>query len=214
MSESRGEDCDESYALRREELAQRLRAKASPDDDMLVLARGFALQDLRTHASGALRMYAKSIVKLAISHSAGWWATGLGRTYRPTSLFSALIQGDRSRVSSMPSLGAVAFPLAWVLFNLLLAALSVVGLLGLLIRRDWSRALALGLPILALFVAIGAVGQERMRIPIMLSMVLLAGFGCTLGRAGPAQPGLARTAGLPRAAVSGNRIERSFEGEE
>lgn len=174
VSEAAGDDCDRSYPRRWAEIGERLKANLRPGDDPLALASTFAWRDIRQHPDGVARMYAKSMVKLSIGHSLWTWQRGLGRAYRPSSLFAVLVLGD-SAPAERPPVRELLIPAAWLLANLAVAIAAVAGAVRLMWMREWRVLLVLMPPVLALLAATGAVGQERMRLPMMMSLLLLAG---------------------------------------
>jgi hypothetical protein len=173
VSESKGEDCDRAYPTRYREMADRLARQLKPADDVVAAARSQALGDIAANGEGALRMYGKSLAKVAVAHSMGTFASTLGMEYQPSGLFARLVLGERSD-SGGAGVTPMLLALAWSAFNAALFALAGVGFALALWRRRFDVALAFGVIVAALCAAVGAVGQERVRLPMMLPLLMLA----------------------------------------
>lgn len=171
VSETLGEDCDRAYPRRHAEIAQRLRNELKTGDNVLAVARRDAVTDLLANSTGAVRMYAKSLVKLAVAHSMGTFATVLGLPYQSSGLFSKLVLREGSDAET-GSLWPLLLAAAWTFVNVAIVLAALVGLAMSMRVKRFDFVLGFGLTA-ALFVAsVGAVGQERTRLPIMVSLLM------------------------------------------
>jgi hypothetical protein len=143
-----------------------------------------ALEELAARPTSVAKVEAKSLVKLALDHSAGTAADVLGLSYQPTGLFSRLVlrqaasgEGDGEPVKR--AMGESATPmmvaaLSWTGFNLVLSLAALAGLFGAFRRFSWRILVAGGLTLLFFVIATGSVGLERFRLPMLLPIALLA----------------------------------------
>jgi hypothetical protein len=185
ISEERGEDWRQSWPTRVNELTLKLKSRIAPGQDVMKTARDLALEELAARPTVVAKVEAKSLVKLALDHSAGTAADVLGLSYQPTGLFSRLVlrqaaSGEGGGKSANQGIGEtgkvmVAGAFAWSSFNLVLSLAALAGLFGAFRRFSWRLLVAGGLTLLFFVVATGSVGLERFRLPMMLPIVLLAG---------------------------------------
>jgi hypothetical protein len=114
---------------------------------------------------------------LFVDHSGRDFALLLDQPYKETGLFSRLVLGGEQRKESGGTLQLAAIG-AWTLLNAFVALAAAVGLVVMLVRREW-RLFFVCLPTILLFMAAtGAVGLERFRLPMMLPLFLSAASLC------------------------------------
>jgi len=185
ISEERGEDWFRAWPERVNELADRLGTRLSPGEDVFRASRRLAVEELSKRPVIAAKVTAKAQLKLLVDHSLGDACTVLGRDYRPSGLFSRIVlgqPGDGGR--SGP--GMLALAATWMIANITIAAMAIVGLAVALRHRDYKVLLACGLPAILVAMVTSTNGLERFRLPMMLPLFLLAAHATAWGRPRPA----------------------------
>jgi hypothetical protein len=172
LSEEKGEDWLASWPNRVGELSQRLERRLAPGQDVFAAGRSLAVEELAARPSVVARMQAKSTLKLFVDHSMGDFMHLIGRQYTPSGLFSRLVLGENKKTEG--GNGILFAALLWSGFNMVITAASAVGMVRLLRRGEYSLALACCLLIGAFILATMSVGLERMRLPMLLPLFLLA----------------------------------------
>jgi hypothetical protein len=173
-ADAAGRECDSSREQDLIETDRRLRSVLQPGDDPMSIARSQAIGDVIAHPFAAFRVQLRSWVKLALAHSMGTLSAVLGMRYQPSNLFSVLVlREDNAR--STASSGSLWFALAWALFNLFVFVAATCGILSGVWRQRWLPVAGMVLAALLLTATVGSLGQERMRVPILLPLFLLAG---------------------------------------
>ncbi len=98
----------------------------------------------------------------------------LGLTYEPTGLKDRVLSGDFSMAGSRDAATALV-ALGWMAANAVLLVGTVLGLVILLWRRQWSTLLLLGGLLFYFVLATQAVGLERFRVPVLgIQAVIIA----------------------------------------
>jgi hypothetical protein len=176
ISEERGEDWEESWPARIKELSAKLEERIRPGEDVFLVGRRLALEEMRARPVAVLRVHVKSVAKLFLDQSVGSLYAALGRAYTPSGLFSRFVLREGAG-SPDGATGPVVASLAWTLLN---GAITLAAVLGVI--RGWRSGFRLPvtvsvLTLLLFTLATGSVGIERMRLPIFLPLLLLAGGG-------------------------------------
>jgi hypothetical protein len=184
ISEERGEDWLTSWPQRVRELSERLDEQLHPREDVVQAARCLALAELRVRPMAVARVEVKSLFKLFVDHTLGTAASLLGIPYQPSGLFSRLVLRDPG-ASAGGSWGVLLAALGWMGLNALIAFGALIGLGIALWYRSWALLIAGGVTIVLFAAATGAVGLERMRMPIMLPLLILAGYASSLRKLEP-----------------------------
>jgi 4-amino-4-deoxy-L-arabinose transferase-like glycosyltransferase len=174
ISEERGEDWMTAWPARVAELTAKLRTRLRPGEDVIEAGRALAIEELRSRPTAAIEVLTKSSLKFGLSHSMPELAALTGREYRPTGLASRLVLGDPGEASAPPVSPSLVVAVAWTGFNAALAAGALASLLRLWRGRRWAPAVFGGITITLFLAATGAVGLERMRLPVMLPLIVLA----------------------------------------
>jgi hypothetical protein len=173
ISEERGEDWMAAWPARVSELTAELAARLRPGEDVIAAGRALAIEELRARPVSAAKVLAKSSMKFALSHSMPDLATVTGREYKPTGLASRLVFGESAGGPSTLS-ASIFGALAWTAFNAALVFGALVSFVQFCRQRMWAAAIFGGATIALFLAATGAVGLERMRLPAMLPLVILA----------------------------------------
>jgi hypothetical protein len=175
ISEEHHEDWRRAWDARLSQLADKLGSRLHPGDDVMSAARLLAIEELSARPVAAARVLLKSQVKMLIDHSLESAAPVFGKVYVPTGLFSRLVLRDADAASAPPANPSLlAAALIWTGLNVAIACAAVLAVAAGLRRRAWGLLLAC-VPTIALFaVATGAVGLERMRMPLMIPLLVLA----------------------------------------
>jgi hypothetical protein len=172
VSEARGEDCDKAYPARHREIAARLERELLPGDEVVAVARRGALADIAANGTAAIRMYVKSVAKLAVGHSMATFAGAIGVPYQPSGLFSRLVLREQAGPGQTGVMSTV-LALMWTALNAAVVAAAAAGLALAAWHRRMDLMVAFGLTAAVLVAGAGAVGQERIRLPMMLSLLML-----------------------------------------
>jgi 4-amino-4-deoxy-L-arabinose transferase-like glycosyltransferase len=172
LSEEKGEDWLATWPDRVAELSQRLERRLVPGQDVFSAGRALALEELKARPIVVARMEAKSTLKLFVDHSIGELLPLLGRPHTPSGLFSRFVLGENKYSDAVD--GIVCAALLWSGFNMVIFVASAAGMIRLLRRGEYSIALACGLLIGTFILATMSVSTERMRLPMMLPLFLLA----------------------------------------
>jgi 4-amino-4-deoxy-L-arabinose transferase-like glycosyltransferase len=161
------------FPLRTESLGRRVGA----GDDVYAAANRAAIEELRAAPVETLRVVAKSQFRTWLGHSAGGAFPLFGATYQPSGIVSKLL-GEAPGPGSSPHL---VVAIVWTLINVAIVVLMVVASTRLL--RDGRRSLFVALAggIVLLSASAISLGQERLRVPIMVLVVVL--IGVSIGRA-------------------------------
>jgi hypothetical protein len=173
-SEERGEDWLRSWPARVDEYADRLEGRLRPGEDVFAAARALGIEEISSRPVAVLRMFGKSTCKMMVDHSLGEVVRLMGREYRPSGLFSRFVLREKPAPSedANPLLILVAF--AWSGLNAAVALAALIGGVRLVVRRQVllvaACCITIGLFVLATF----SVGLERMRLPVLLPLFLLA----------------------------------------
>jgi 4-amino-4-deoxy-L-arabinose transferase-like glycosyltransferase len=176
ISEERHEDWLESWPTRVDGLTNRLSRRLRPGEDVVSAARRLAWDQIRQRPKGVIKVQAKSWLKLFVDHSIPTLAEALGIAYKPSGIFSNLVMNSEPRPQAPPgnSLVTPVLALAWMGLNVLFLVGAIIGANRAIHQRDW-RILIFGVATIILFIlATGSVGLERFRLPMMLSLFVLA----------------------------------------
>ena len=156
-------------------LFDQLRDEIEPNETVFTAMNRLSIATIRAQPGLYAMVTARSVVKFITDHSAGVLMARLGRSYRPTGLRDRLFRGDWPW-SDVPDRAGLAAVAAWFLWNVLLAALMMLGVVVLACRRRWSALLLLGGLIVYFILATQATGLERFRIPVLgVQALLVAG---------------------------------------
>ncbi len=177
ISEDRGEDWLRSWPKQIEELSSRLEQRLSTGEDVISAARSLAVSEFRDRPYAWIRVHIKSALKLFCDHSLGLASELVGIPYKPSGLFARLVLRDRSEAAG-GNWGMLILSLAWMLLNVSILVAALWGLLRAFRDRCWSVVVVGGLTTVLFALATGAVGLERFRMPIMLPLLVLVGYGC------------------------------------
>ena len=150
-----------------------LHREIGADETAFAAMNRLSLATVRAEPDLYAKVLARSAVKFMTDHSAGVLMARLGRPYQPTGLRDRLLKGDWS-FHSTPDRAGLAVAGSWTLWNLLLAALMVLGAAVLMWRRRWSALLLLGGLMVYFLLATQANGLERFRVPVLGIQALLA----------------------------------------
>jgi hypothetical protein len=175
IAEERGEDWHLTWETHIGELEKRLAARLRPGEDVMAAARSLGVEELTRRPSAAARVVLKSWLKLAVDHSFAAAASMFGGSYTPTGIFSRFVLHDPGPSLGRPNLPVVVLILSWIGLNAAIALASAVALARAFWRKEWALLIVGGVTIALFTVATGAVGLERMRMPIMLPLLLLTG---------------------------------------
>ena len=174
MAEERNEDWGANWEANVHRLGSQLEQRLTPGADVPAAARQLALEELLRRPVPAFRVLTKSSVKLLVAHSLEDAARLTGSQYQPTGLFARLFLRDATEGAAADP-GPVFLALAWTGLNVLIACTAFMALGLALFRKNWGLAVGCGLPLVLFVAATGAVGLERMRLPMMLPLFLLCG---------------------------------------
>ena len=169
-----GRECDSSRNDDLIETDRRLRSVLQRGDDPMSTARSQAIDDVIAHPAATIRVQLRSWIKLAVAHSMGAFSTLLGLEYQSSNLFSALVLREEGAGRTAFS-SSLWLALAWSLFNLLIFVAAIAGAVGGALRRRWLPVGGMVLASLLLAATVGSLGQERLRVPMLLPLFLLAG---------------------------------------
>jgi hypothetical protein len=158
-------------------LTDDLIARLEPGENVIGAARSMALEELSHRPVPALRVVVKSTVKLFTDHSVGALSQLLGRPYAQTGLVSRFVLGEGNTVVTASQVAPLSLAAAWTFLNMFLVLLAFAGVLWTFIRRSWMLPLTFALPVLLFAAATGAVGLERLRVPMMAPLLVLTALG-------------------------------------
>lgn len=175
ISEERGEDWFKAWPQRTEELSDQLQKQLAPGEDVYAAMSRRAIQEIRNRPGASLRVQTKSSLKLFVDHSLGPWYDLIGERYVSSGLFSHLVLGNTDQSNSGSIGGAIAAG-CWSGGNALISLAALAGLIRGWRSHRYALILGTGLTILLFTLATGSVGVERMRLPMMLPLFLLAAF--------------------------------------
>lgn len=173
ISEERGEDWFKAWPRRTEELSDRLQQQLAPGEDVYAAMSRQAIQEIRARPGACLRVQTKSSLKLFVDHSLGPWYDLLGERYVSSGLFSRLVLGNSDQPNSS-GIGGAIVAACWSGGNALISLAALAGLFRGWRSRRYALILGTGLTIILFTLATGSVGVERMRLPMMLPLFLLA----------------------------------------
>ena len=173
LSEERGQVGVPDWPTRAAELKTLLLASVEPGDDVYAASRTLGLHMMLDRPVEAIRIHVRSLARLVLSHSMKDLFEVVGSRYPETGLFSRFAMGEssQSRISSVPALTAA---IAWTAINMAIATLALIGAVVAVMRRNWWLLLAWGAPVVLFAISAGPVGSERLRLPMMLPMFMLA----------------------------------------
>lgn len=178
ISQERGEDWLVNWPDRVRELSAKLGERLQPGENVYAAGARLAAEEVSARPRAFAIVCLKSQVKLFSDHSLLFLAQLLGVPYVPSGLYSRLVLREASPPEGASSDWLVA-ALAWMSLNLLIAGSAALGALVALWRRRW-RLLVVGALTVALFAAAtGVVGLERLRVPMIFPLLVLAAYAWT-----------------------------------
>jgi hypothetical protein len=173
-SEAAGRDCDADRPRQMADFDTRIKSVLRPGQDAVTVARRLAVHDILEKPATMARVQLKSLVKLVVGHSMGTFYPLLGRPYVSSGLFSRFVLREQNSGPASP-LTQLILLFAWTAFNAAIAVAASIGVVAAA-RQHRRSLLAAALVTIGLFAAAsGSLGQERLRVPIMLPILLLVG---------------------------------------
>ncbi|MGE0529214.1 MAG: hypothetical protein AB7P49_19315, partial [Bdellovibrionales bacterium] len=173
ISEEKGEDWLASWPRRVDEISDKVKTQLRPGKDVSSAMRRVGYQELLARPIAVIKVLVKSFIKLLVDHSLHDMAMVLAIPYQSTGLFSLLL-GNPDQIGGI-NWTAVGLALAWSGFNILLLLAALIGSIRGFRRGLRGLVFACLLTLFGFMVATGAVGLERMRLPMFLPMILLVG---------------------------------------
>jgi hypothetical protein len=120
---------------------------------------------IAAHPGPFLKVTLDSASKTLAAHSLGDMEALFGRTYRPMGLRDYLM--GRGQIREPTSTVELVLVLAWVLLNLVLATMMIVGVFRLLLQRRFGLAFLLVASVAYFTLLPQSQGVERMRVPFL-----------------------------------------------
>lgn len=158
------------WGLALDQLHGELREQIQPGETVLAAMRRIGGNEIKQHPLTFTRILADSAIKFMTDHSTLSLYAVLGREYRPTGLRTWLmgrLTGNGSVTTTTTNPIDMLIPAAWMLLNLTLALLAVVGAARLVMQRRWSAGVLL-VGVMAYFIlTTQSLGLERMRVPVI-----------------------------------------------
>ncbi|WP_432797348.1 glycosyltransferase family 39 protein [Poriferisphaera sp. WC338] len=146
----------------------------NPNQDVFTTMQTMSMDHIKEKPAVYASVLSRSFFKFFTDHSMPGLYTQLGLEYTPSNLLSRFKQKDFS-LSALPDPAAAIIALSWFIFNAILLMATVIGLLMMLIRRQWAPLLLLGGTLCYFMLATQATGLERFRLPVMgIQMIIIA----------------------------------------
>lgn len=175
LSEERGEDWQVHWQRQVSEVGEQILARLEPGQDVPAAARAFALEQLSVRPIAATMVVIKSAVKIGLDHSLPDVYHALGLAYVPTGLFQRLVLKEETEAGRPPgSRWQPILALMWIGVNAGVGLFAAAGALAAVWTKRWRLVVGAVLPVVLFVAASGAVGLERMRLPIMWPLFVLA----------------------------------------
>lgn len=137
-----------------------------PDEDAFNAMQRLTLERITENPTLYAAVLQRSVFKFFTDHSMPGMYSQLGLTYEPTGLKDQLLAGNFTLTDNQ-DLATAALALGWMGLNALLMIGTLLGLVILLWRRQWSALLLLGGLLLYFVFATQANGLERFRVPVL-----------------------------------------------
>lgn len=143
-----------------------LDTRRTPDEDAFAAMQRLTLERITENPTLYAAVMQRSVLKFFTDHSMPGMYSQLGLVYEPTGLKDQLLAGDFSMTDNQDVTTAL-IALGWMGLNALLLVGTLLGLVILLWRRQWSTLFLLGGLLLYFVFATQANGLERFRVPVL-----------------------------------------------
>ncbi len=148
------------------QLLAELSNRIQPDETVIEAMDRIAFEKIKAQPGLYVAVLGDSALKFMTDHSLGALYALLGWQYHPTGVRDQLLHGDFSSLR-IENLRTIAAPLLWSGFNVVLAVLTLGGLVALGWQRRWATLVLLAGLMVYFVLATQAHGLERMRLPVL-----------------------------------------------
>ena len=168
-------------------LFTQLQEQRQPNEDAFDAMQRMTFDRITGNPTLYAAVMQRSILKFFTDHSMPGLYAQLGLTYQPTGLKDRLLAGDFSLAGTKDTATAL-LALAWMGLNTLLLLGTLMGLVILLWRRQWSTLMLLAGTLAYFVFATQANGLERFRVPVLGIQAIIIASMFTPAPIRPAKP--------------------------